>query len=138
MSDTTPAAIEALLKDVTPGPWVVYGEPEVGLPPGLFSGTVGQTGFGPLEPLSSYDLVFIAAARDLVPALAAERDAALTEAAALRKEVERLREALSDPIAVHANMLRGAIAMPSVENIIHAYGAEALRATLAALKGATE
>lgn len=43
--------------------------------------------------------------------------------------------ALQDPIAVHANMLRGTIAMPSVANIIHLYGADALRAALIAQEG---
>ncbi len=38
---------------------------------------------------------------------------------------------LSDPVAVHLNMLRGTIAKPSVEQIIHLYGAEVLRAALA-------
>lgn len=38
--------------------------------------------------------------------------------------------ALSDPVAVHANMLRGTIAKPTVEQIIHIYGADALRAAL--------
>lgn len=38
--------------------------------------------------------------------------------------------ALLDPIAVHANMLRGTIAMPSVNNIIHLYGEDVLRAAL--------
>lgn len=33
---------------------------------------------------------------------------------------------LSDPIAVHANMLRGTIAKPTVEQIIHLYGVDAL------------
>ena len=37
---------------------------------------------------------------------------------------------LTDPVAVHANMLRGTIATPTVEQIIHLYGADALRAAL--------
>lgn len=37
---------------------------------------------------------------------------------------------LSDPNAVHQNLLRGAIARPSVAQIIHLYGAETLRAAL--------
>ena len=45
-------------------------------------------------------------------------------------EVARLEGALSDPVAVHANMLRGTIAKPTVEQIIHIYGADALRAAL--------
>jgi hypothetical protein len=38
---------------------------------------------------------------------------------------------LSDPIAVHANMLRGTIAKPTVEQIIHLYGVDALVKALA-------
>lgn len=38
--------------------------------------------------------------------------------------------ALSDPNAVHINMLRGTIAKPSVEQIIHIYGEDVLRAAL--------
>ena len=40
---------------------------------------------------------------------------------------------LSDPVTVHANMLRGTIAKPTVEQIIHLYGADALRAALPAV-----
>lgn len=39
---------------------------------------------------------------------------------------------LSDPNAVHQNLLRGALARPSVEQIIHLYGADTLRAALPA------
>lgn len=42
---------------------------------------------------------------------------------ALRKERE---EVLFDPVAVHANMLRGTIAKPTIEQIIHLYGVDAL------------
>ncbi|PTX52453.1 hypothetical protein IQ03_01294 [Gemmobacter caeni] len=37
---------------------------------------------------------------------------------------------LADPDAVHLNLLRGTLARPSVEQIVHLYGAEALRAAL--------
>lgn len=43
----------------------------------------------------------------------------------LRADVVEAR--LSDPIAVHANMLRGAIAKPTVEQIIHLYGRKAFQ-----------
>ena len=85
--DTSTAAVAALMDGVTPGPWVVYGEPEVGIEDGLFSGEIGKFGFGPLEPLRGFDLSFVAASRELVPALAAEN-------AALREDNERLRAAL--------------------------------------------
>ena len=38
---------------------------------------------------------------------------------------------LSDPVVVHANMLRGTIAKPTVEQIIHLYGVDALTKALA-------
>lgn len=38
---------------------------------------------------------------------------------------------LTDPVAVHANMLRGTIAKPTVEQIIHLYGVNALAKALA-------
>lgn len=37
---------------------------------------------------------------------------------------------LSDPVTVHANMLRGTIAKPTVEQIIHLYGRDALMTAL--------
>lgn len=41
-----------------------------------------------------------------------------------------LTKILQDPDAVHQNLLRGTLARPSVQQIIHIYGAEALRAAL--------
>ena len=49
---------------------------------------------------------------------------------AAEAKAARLEGALSDPVAVHANMLRGTIAKLTVEQIIHIYGADALRAAL--------
>ncbi len=66
----------------TPAPWCVYSEPEVGLPPSLFSGTVMESGFGPIEPLTGYDLDLVAAMRSQLPSLIAH--------------VERLEESLND------------------------------------------
>ena len=48
----------------------------------------------------------------------------------LRAENERLRAALADPAKVHINMLAGVIAKPSLAQIIHIYGEDALRAAL--------
>ena len=45
-------------------------------------------------------------------------------AAAALERVKVLEKALANPIAVHANMLRGTIAMPSFANIKHLYAAE--------------
>lgn len=41
-----------------------------------------------------------------------------------------LSKILSDPNAVHLNLLSGALARPSIAQIIHLYGAETLRAAL--------
>lgn len=48
-------------------------------------------------------------------------DARTELAAAQQREA-----ALSDPICVHVNMLRGTIAKPTLEQIIHIYGVDAL------------
>lgn len=45
-------------------------------------------------------------------------------------EITRLRAALSDPVAVHINMLRGVIAKPTLAQIVHLYGEDALRAAI--------
>ena len=59
-----------------------------------------------------------AAAPDLARALL---DTRAELAAAQQREA-----ALSDPICVHVNMLRGTIAKPTLEQIIHLYGVDAL------------
>lgn len=41
---------------------------------------------------------------------------------------------LSDPVTVHANMLRGTIAKPTLEQIIHLYGVDALTKALASIE----
>lgn len=41
---------------------------------------------------------------------------------------------LSDPVTVHANMLRGTIAKPTVTQIIHLYGVDALAKALASIE----
>ena len=74
--DTSTAAIERLMDGVTPGPWELRGRQTVGI--GV--NTVAKCGW----KNGRKDAPFIAAARDLVPTLAAERDT-------LRAEVERLR-----------------------------------------------
>ncbi|MEO1949277.1 hypothetical protein [Thioclava sp.] len=95
------AGLEALMERVTPD-WQVYGEYEVGLPPSLFAGKIGQSGFGPLEPLQGWDLELAV----LAPTLArhvltqqAQIDALAEDAARahdLALEVERLRGWLSE------------------------------------------
>jgi len=58
---------------------------------------------------------------------------AIARVEAVEADAARMREdiaKLSDPNAVHANLLRGSIARPSVAQIIHIYGEDALRAEL--------
>lgn len=43
------------------------------------------------------------------------------------KELEEQISGLSNPVLVHANMLRGAIAKPSLPSFLHAMGGEILR-----------
>lgn len=75
---------------------------------------------------------------NLLPAV--NREAVEQRARAVKADAERdaanalLEPAapdLSDPVTVHANMLRGTIAKPSVEQIIHLYGVDALAKALA-------
>jgi len=56
-------------------------------------------------------------------ARAEKTDAFVAMAASMDGDIEAI---LSDPIAVHANMLRGAIAKPTIEQIVHLYGVDAL------------
>lgn len=97
--DTSTAAIEALMDGVTSGPWTTDTGGEVQ--------TIGGTPLfawprlsGAMDDLAQ-NAMFCAAARELVPALATERDAAVARAersearaAELEAEVERLRAAL--------------------------------------------
>lgn len=60
--------------------------------------------------------------------------------------LRNLEYSLADPVLVHANIIRGTIAKPTLEQIIHMYGVDALckalvpmivrEAEAAALKGA--
>ena len=87
MTDTSTAAVTRLLENVTPGPWEA-GEhrwpdqvgccPLVGQP---FSAHQNMRNVAAAN--TKADIQFIAAARDLVPALLAERYAALAEVARL-------------------------------------------------------
>jgi len=48
-------------------------------------------------------------------------DAVVRERDEARAEIERVRALLKDPNAVHINMLRGVIALPSADQIRHIY-----------------
>jgi len=48
-----------------------------------------------------------------------------------RDEAEATIAGLSDPIAVHRNMLRGGIAQPSIANILHLYAGKVVDAARA-------
>lgn len=53
---------------------------------------------------------------------------------ALMREAASAFHMLSDPVAVHANMLRGTIAKPTADQIIHIYGRDALTRVMDAAK----
>lgn len=80
--DTSKEAVERLMDGVTPGPWEVRGKQTVG----TGQMTIAKCG----RKNGSADARFIAAARELVPALAAERDAQTARADAAEAEVARL------------------------------------------------
>lgn len=81
--------------------------------------------------------------RDIIAARIAELEAenrelkmqAIADHAQFQEAVERLPD-VTDPIAVHRNMLAGTIAKPSVEAIIHVYGHKSLNAALRETDGA--
>jgi hypothetical protein len=81
--DTSTEAVEALLKDVTQGPW--EGRMCLGIPADVCDfGVISlKTGIETTRTWGLDDAYFIAASRELVPALLVERDA-------LQAEVERL------------------------------------------------
>lgn len=94
MTDTSTAAVTALLDGVTPGPWRVMQPPNwIVDPRGMDLAHIRGWGFltgkghqhGGMDPKAAGDQMdanarFIAAARDLVPALMSERDAAIARA----------------------------------------------------------
>jgi len=91
--DTSTEAVEALLKDVTEGPWEVDWTGN-----GYWIGdTISMVGETYQE---ARDVKFIAASRELVPALLAERDALKAK---LAKAVEAARE-LMDAFYINGNV----------------------------------
>lgn len=80
--DTSTEAVELLLEDVTPGPWTVEdSDGTICLFMGDSCEMCNET-YYPWVPSNHYDWHFIAAARDLVPALLKERDEARAALAA--------------------------------------------------------
>lgn len=79
--------IAALAEKATLEPFVVYGEPEVGLPASLFVGAPGQPGFRPFEPIND------PCDQELI-ALFYNNHYRIIAALRAADEVERLREAL--------------------------------------------
>lgn len=131
MTDISKEAVERLLDGVTPGPWaagrgdmqtyidgvpskwIYAGEQYVAVASGKINGSWGEV---------MANARFIAAARDLVPALAAE-------AAALRDEVARLRKVETWQIKMRADaMTRRHMNAPEDQHVAalcerHGYGA---------------
>lgn len=79
-----------------------------------------------IDPLATQQLGYSAA--DMLTTLAAENATLRASEAAALERITELEALLADPIAVHANMLRGTIAMPSFANIKHLYAAEVAKA----------
>jgi hypothetical protein len=80
-------ALKAVLAKATPGEWEIYGEPEVGLPPSLFSCVIENKwpSLTPLEPLCRDDLAAIVTLHNAAPALIAEHERLVAEVARLRE-----------------------------------------------------
>jgi len=86
MTDTTTEAVERLMKNVTPGPWTVGADmvitaPDVDCPSEPW-GVAGVSAICGWPAKADANAAFIAASRDLVPALLAERDAMKAQLAA--------------------------------------------------------
>lgn len=90
--DTSIAAVTALMQDVTEGPWVTQRDPSHFDTESIIIGggsVVAHSYAG--YPAIEANARFIAAARDLVPALLAERDA-------LAHDIERIKDSETDAI----------------------------------------
>lgn len=100
MTDTSTAAVTRLIENVTPGPWsltdrgagVITSQHESAVAVACGAGTRTLTE-------ARANAAFIAAARDLVPALLAERDAALAEVARLSTPPDDAE--VAELVAVH-------------------------------------
>lgn len=95
MTDTSTKAVTAFLEGVTPGPWVTVEESE-GHGWGV-SWRIVQSGNwlnDIAEMVNEQDARFIAAARELVPALLAERDRIAAQVVQLQRELDAAIAAL--------------------------------------------
>jgi len=87
MTDVSKEAVDALLRGVTEGPWTIeYAGGTICLMMGEKCQMCSEA-YYPWVPDNEHDWVFIAAARELVPALRAALDEA--EARAVKAEAER-------------------------------------------------
>lgn len=106
----------------TPGKWMaapyssVVGAPIVSSPTGR---SIGQVTY--------FDLGGNFSGHDRESDANARRIARLPQ---LEREYLAMREALNDANAVHVNLLAGKIARPTIAQIIHIYGEDALRLAL--------
>lgn len=72
----------------------------------------------------------LAVAREDIASIDRQATQWSADAEAAEQRCADMEKALADPVAVHANMLRGGIAKPSPANIWHLYGDEALLAAM--------
>ena len=88
------AELDAVMAKATAGEWEIYGEPEVGLPPSLFScETTTWPSRTPLEPLCRDDESAIVALHNAYADLRAHIDA---QAATIEKLLMAIRSAVDD------------------------------------------
>ena len=87
MTDERLAELDAVMAKATAGEWEIYGEPEVGLMPSLFScETTTWPSRTPLEPLCRDDEAAIVALHNVYPDLKAHIDAQAATIARLEAE----------------------------------------------------
>jgi hypothetical protein len=127
MTDLTDDQVQALLDGATPGPWRADGEPWNRIVWSSADNRVcfmaHSSGLNDARDIATSNLV--AAAPDLARAL--------LDARAKLAQPRADTEALSDPNAVHINMLHGTVAKPTLDQIVHLYGVDALCKALAPL-----
>lgn len=130
MTDTTTQAVTALLDGVTPGPWVItyeYGDKHMKGPEG--QSLMCDMTYYPWTFSEQADWEFVAAARDLVPAILAERDAL---AAQLASAEARARESALEALSAYGQAADAHAAQLSAEAKL-AVAVDAMGAVLVSL-----
>ena len=96
MSKELAEQLEALAEKATPGPLMMYGEPDVGLRTEPFFGTPMNGGMRPLADWRAYDADLVVALWNCLPSVIIALRAADQRCAELEAENARLREAIAN------------------------------------------